>query len=145
MSIFISYAKEDIAFARELYVALDAAGLRPWMDKPPAPHHAKGLIPGENWRLRLEKEIRSAERAILLLSNTSIAKVGYVQREFRLALDVMASMPVNARFVVPLLIEDCRPPELVVGSISLADLQWTSLTELSLDVFVEMLAADLSS
>jgi hypothetical protein len=144
LSIFISYAKEDIVQAQEIYTALEAKGLAPWMDKPPSPFVAKGLIPGENWRLRLEHEIRAARRVILLLSKASVAKVGYVQREFRLALDIMNGMPPNARFAIPLMIDDCEPPILVVGSISLADLQWTILSECGLDNFVEMVEADLS-
>lgn len=144
MSIFISYAKEDAVQAGELYLALEARGLEPWMDKPPAPFRARGLIPGENWRVRLEREIRDACRVTLLLSETSVAKVGYVQREFRLALDVMNGMPPNARFAVPLLINECQPPDLVVGMISLADLQWTVLSEVGIETFIEMIEADLN-
>jgi TIR domain len=145
MSIFISYAKEDVDQARALYLALEDRGLGPWMDKPPPPHGAKGLVPGENWRARLEAEIRAARRAILLLSKTSVAKVGYVQREFRLALDVMNLMPANARFAVPLMIDDCAPPELVVDRISLSDLQWTTLNEIGMGVFIDLIEADLAA
>lgn len=145
LSIFVSYAKEDIDQARVIYSALDDKGLEPWMDKPPPPHAAKGLLPGENWRNRLEQEIRGARRVILLLSEASVAKVGYVQREFRLALDVMNGMPANARFVVPLMINECNPPDLVVGTISLGDLQWTNLSDYGLDTFVEVLQADLAA
>ncbi|TDN78559.1 TIR domain-containing protein [Stakelama pacifica] len=113
------------------------------MDKPPAPYQADGLIPGEDWRRRLSEEIRRAVRVILVLSSTSIAKVGYVQNEFRLALEAMAYMPPNTRFAIPLLIEDCTPPDLVVGSISLANLQWTNLDEIEMDVFLNMVEADL--
>lgn len=144
MSIFISYAKEDNDQAQALYLAFEARGLEPWMDKPPPPHVAKGLVPGENWRARLEAEIRGANRAILLLSKISVAKVGYVQREFRLALDVMNMMPANARFAVPLMIDDCAPPELVVDRISLSDLQWTTLSEVGMDSFIDMVEADLA-
>lgn len=144
MSIFISYAKEDYDHAHALYLALDRRDLEPWMDKPPPPHLTKGLVPGENWRARLEAEIRGAKRAILLLSKTSVAKVGYVQREFRLALDVMNVMPPNARFAVPLMIDDCAPPELVVDRISLGDLQWTTLSEVGMDSFIDMIEADLA-
>ena len=145
MSIFISYAKEDRAKAEELYLALEKRGLLPWMDKPPAPYTLTGLRPGEQWRTRLESEIRKASRVILLLSRTSVAKIGYVQREFRLALDVMNAMPPNARFAVPLMIDDCSPPELVVGSINLADLQWTALSDTSLGTFIDMLESDINA
>jgi hypothetical protein len=72
MSVFISYAREDEAEAHELYYALTAASLDPWMDKPPGVFRPLGLAPGENWRQRLETEIRLANRMILLLSPISI-------------------------------------------------------------------------
>lgn len=145
MSIFISYAKEDGPRAQDIYAALRIRGLEPWMDKPPAPYAVDGLIPGENWRQRLEQEIRRARRTILLLSNVSVAKVGYVQREFRLALDVMNGMPANARFAIPLMIDDCHPPDLVVGLISLGDLQWIKLNDYGIEAFMELLEADLAA
>lgn len=144
MSVFISYAREDVATAGELYLALTAAGLEPWMDKPPAPYRALGLAPGENWRHRLTAEIRRAARVILLLSATSIAKIGFVQNEFRLALDVMNSMPAGARFAIPLLIEQCEPPPLSVGAIALADLNWTVLSDVGIQGFVDMLETDMN-
>ena len=144
MAIFISYAKEDAEFAKSLFLALRSASLDPWMDKPPAPHQAAGLIPGEDWRARLESEIRGADRVIMILSENSIAKVGYVQRELRLALDVMGAMPAGARFALPLLIDGCEPPDLVVGSIRLSDFQWTSLEDVNLETFIQMVANDLA-
>lgn len=143
MSVFISYAREDEAAAHQLYLALTEAGLEPWMDKPPGNYRKLGLLPGENWRQRLDKEIRTARRMILLLSEISIKKVGFVQNEFRLALDVMNSMPTGARFAIPLLLDDCHPPALLVGAIALADLNWMSLPEVGVDMFVEMLKADM--
>lgn len=115
------------------------------MDKPPAPFEVRGLIPGENWRMRLDQEIRRSSRVILLLSTNSVNKVGYVQREFRLALDIMNGMPRNAHFVVPLMIDDCIPPELVVGEINLTDLQWTNLNDLGINTFLDMIEADLAA
>lgn len=145
MSVFISYAKEDADFARDLYLGLRDAELNPWMDKPPAPHHLDGLIPGEDWKARLDQEIRNAQRVIMILSENSIAKVGYVQREFRLALDVMNSLPTGDRFAVPLLIDDCKPPDLIVGQIRLSDFQWTFLQEIDVQTFIQMIAADLAN
>lgn len=145
MSVFISYAREDEEAAHALYLALHEANLNPWMDKPPGEYRPLGLLPGENWRQRLELEIPRAKRIVLLLSTVSIAKVGFVQNEFRLALQVMNSMPTGARFAVPLLIDDCRPPSLVVGSVALADLNWMVLSEIGVQMFVDMLRADIEA
>lgn len=144
VSVFISYAKEDKAFAAELYEALESRKLEPWMDKPPGVFRPRGLMPGEHWKVRLRSEIERAVRAILVLSKVSISKRGYVQREFRYALEVMDGLPVGDRFVVPLLIDDCKPPELVVGTTSLADLQWTDLKEDGFADFIELLEMDMT-
>src|SRR4051812_20720683 len=106
-NVFISYAKEDHSFAEELFLTLKAHGFEPWMDKPPAPFDLDGLQPGEDWRAVLAERIHSADRMILILSPASVAKVGYVQREFRLALEKMGEMPPGRRFAVPILKEPC--------------------------------------
>jgi TIR domain len=137
--VFISYAKEDHGFACDLYSALRQSGFTPWMDKPPPPHDLDGLQPGQRWRDELEKQIRSADLVILILSEMSIQKVGYVQREFRLTLHLMNEMPPNRRFAVPVLKEACEVPDLIVGDVRLRDLQWTPIYETGLDRFVDAL------
>ena len=87
--VFISYAREDIEFAGSLYLALRRRGFQPWMDKPPSPFDLDGLRPGENWRTAIDREIGRADRMILVLSKISVDKVGYVQVEFRRALEAM--------------------------------------------------------
>lgn len=112
------------------------------MDKPPEPHDLEGLQPGENWRQALDREIRAADRMILVLSETSVEKVGYVQREFRLALEVMNDMPPGRRFALPILKEPCEVPALVVGGISLADLQWTNVFETGIERLVDAISRE---
>lgn len=143
MSIFISYAREDKDFADELFQRTNAAGLDPWMDKPPPPFEAQGLLPGERWKERIESEIRRAARVILLCSRISIAKVGFVQNEFRWALHIMNSMPADRRFAIPLSIDDSDPPNLVVGTISISDLNWLRFSDYKMDGTVRLLKADL--
>lgn len=137
--IFISYASEDRAFAHELFLGLKARGFDPWMDKPPAPHQLEGLLPGEDWRARITAEVQAADKMILILSPISVEKVGYVQREFRLALDIMNELPPGERFAIPILKEPCDVPNLVVGSVSLGDLQWTEIYDVGLDHFLDAL------
>lgn len=120
--IFISYASDDLEYARALYVALHAVGLAPWMDKPPPPH--VGLLIGEKWEAVLRHRIANADFIVLVLSPRSVSKRGYVQVEFRMALDRMNYLPDNDVLVLPVLAEQCAIPDLTVGRISLTDLQW---------------------
>ncbi len=78
--VFISYASEDIASAEKLYDYLKSAGYDPWLDK-------KRLLPGQDWNTEIRLALRKADFIVMLLSHISIAKRGYVQREFKLALE----------------------------------------------------------
>lgn len=138
--IFISYAKEDTAYAEKLYLALFDSKLEPWMDKPPAPHQGKGLRIGDRWRAVLEHQIKRANHIILVLSPRSVSKRGFVQREFRLALDLMNELPPDGRLVYPVVAEECTVPAIVAGSVGLHDIQWQHVPEPQLGTF----AAELS-
>jgi hypothetical protein len=134
--IFISYAKEDVAYAHELFLALVAAGLNPWMDKPPTPHEEEGLQVGQRWQVVLDTKLRQADYVALLLSPRSVRKRGYVQREFRTALELMNEMPDDQVFVLPIVSESCDVPSLKVGQINLRDLQWEEVKLAEIPSFV---------
>ena len=122
--IFLCYASEDKAFVDESYIRMKDAGLNPWMDKPPAPYQDQGIPPGALWDSEIKKQIRVSAYFLAFLSRTSIEKRGYVQREYRIALDQMSEMPAGQVFLVPVRIEDCEVPDIAVGSISFRDVQW---------------------
>ncbi|MEH2562653.1 toll/interleukin-1 receptor domain-containing protein [Bradyrhizobium sp. AZCC 2289] len=139
--IFISYAKEDHAYACELYLALEVAELDPWMDKPPTPYDGRGLQIGQRWSSVLNQKIRDADYVALLLSPRSVRKRGYVQVEFRTALQLMNEMPDNEVFVLPIVSEKCEVPSLRVGQIDLQDLQWEEVKPSEIAAFADRLTA----
>ena len=76
--IFLAHAREDKSQVRKLYADRKARGLDPWLDEA-------DLMPGQIWRDEIPKAIRGAALLFLAcLSSRSVAKVGYVQNEFRL-------------------------------------------------------------
>jgi len=109
--VFISYAKEDYKFANELYDFLKENGFKPWLDK-------KELLPGQDWNHTIRKALREANYIILLLSNISVQKRGYVQREFKTALDFVDEKLEDDIYLIPLKINDCQAPE------KLSKFQW---------------------
>lgn len=125
--IFLSYAKEDKAAVEKVYIELRRHSFSPWMDSPPIPFRTEGLQPGENWDVAIRREMKRANLILAFLSSTSIAKTGYVQRELRVALELLESMPQDRIFLVPVLLDSCRPPTLKVGTVSLSDLQYYDL------------------
>lgn len=110
-NVFISYAKEDIDFAQKVYHYLENSGFEPWLDK-------KKLLVGQNWKIEIDKALRKANFIVLLLSSTSVNKRGFVQREFKTALDFYQDKLEDDVFIIPLKINDCEVPS------SLSSFQW---------------------
>ncbi len=81
LSVFISYASEDFSHARNIATVLSNAGFEPWLDKD-------RLLPGQDWKLEIEKAVSEADTIVICLSKVSINKRGYVQKEVARALDV---------------------------------------------------------
>jgi len=104
MKVFISYAREDIEIARKLYHDLKQAGISPWMDK-------EDLLPGQNWRVMISKAIQESKYFLAVLSSHSLTKKGFVQKELKMALDILDEFPAEDIFVIPIRIEDCKPED----------------------------------
>jgi hypothetical protein len=115
--VFISYAKEDYIFAEKLYDFLCTQGYKPWLDK-------KCLLPGQQWNIEIRKALREANYVILLLSDISVKKRGYVQREFKLAIEYFEEKLADDIYIVPLKIDDCEVPQ------SLGNFQWVEYNDI---------------
>lgn len=100
--VFISYAREDFDVAQKLFLDLKKNGIKTWWDHD-------SLLPGENWKLVVKKEIKKSKYFLILLSNHSLNKAGYVQKELRIAIDSLDELPPNAIFIIPVRIEECKP------------------------------------
>ena len=102
-SVFISYAREDSEYANRLYNDLKNAGLNPWLDK-------EELLPGQNWDKEIKKAVKNSKFFLPIFSSTSVAKRGYIQREFRLAIDAADEIPEGQIFIIPIRIDECKIP-----------------------------------
>lgn len=101
---FISYAHNppDREVALRLYEHLRTAGHSPWLDE-------KDLLPGEDWSSRIEEEVRACKLFLALISSHSLNRRGFVQKELRMALAVLDTIPVNERFLIPVRLDECDP------------------------------------
>ncbi len=120
--IVLAHAREDKERVRNLYRDLKSQGFEPWLDE-------EDLLPGQNWKVEIQKAIRAAGVFVACLSKHSITKKGFVQTELKLALTALGERPAGTIYFIPAKLEDCDIPDLQIpkqGS-SLEDLHWGEL------------------
>ena len=101
--VFLSYAREDRIRAEQIYDSLFAEGFRPWMD-------VRDLQPGSNWSNSIEAAIRQSDFVIILLSNNSVSKRGYVQVELRAAISLLLEKKETDIFLIPVRLDESPFP-----------------------------------
>ena len=102
--VFISYARLDEAVVVTLYDQLKQSGFTPWMD-------VKDIYPGEDWRHAIDAAIQRADFFVLCLSENSLGRRGYLQREIKSALDRLLELLVDDIFFIPVRLTNCEPPK----------------------------------
>lgn len=103
LKIFISYAKEDLTYANDCFEKMARAGFDPWLDE-------KKLLPGHNWMLEIDKAFKGSHVILMLLSERSVNKRGFVQREANDALEELRYKKKDDIYIIPLRIEPCEIP-----------------------------------
>lgn len=109
--VFISYSRSDIGVASEIYEYLSYKGFNVWMDK-------FSLVSGQEWKLEIHNNIKSSDFFIACLSENSVSKRGYIQKELKEAISVLDEMPEGEIYIIPVRIDDCELPS------SLTDRHW---------------------
>ena len=104
IQIFLCYASEDKPKVIEVYHFLKQQGFMPWLDK-------EDLLPGQRWDQEIPKALKASDFILIFFSQNSVSKRGYVQREFKLALDVLEEIPEGQIFVIPVRLDACAIPE----------------------------------
>jgi CheY-like chemotaxis protein len=116
LNVFLCHAKEDKQSIIQLYEKLKEHGVNPWMDE-------KDILPGQDWKLEIRQAIRNCHTVLVCLTEHSVSKRGYVQKEIKFALDTSEREPEGAIFVVPVRFEECSVPS------RLQYAQWLDLFE----------------
>jgi len=114
--IFLCYARRDRERVEALYQELSDAGFKPWMD-------TKNILPGEKWKVTIERAIRQSDFFLSCLSANSVNRRGFIQKEIRQALDIWQEMLDSDIYLIPVRIEKCKIPD------SLLDFQCVDLFE----------------
>jgi hypothetical protein len=104
--IFLSYASPDYDRVHEYYVALLNDGLDPWLDK-------EKLVAGQSWDFEIKRALSRAVIIVVFLSNNSVTRRGYVQREIKIALDQADAKLHDDIYLIPVLLDEVIiPPQL---------------------------------
>lgn len=107
LHVFLCHASEDKEDVRDIYSKLsNESWIEPWLDE-------MKILPGQEWDLEIEKAVEAADVVIIFLSILSIKKEGYVQREVKFVLDIALEKPEGTIFIIPLRLNDCKPPRRV--------------------------------
>jgi CheY-like chemotaxis protein len=118
--VFISYSRMDEVYAQRLFNYLKVLGIDVWLDK-------ECLLPGQDWEREIKEAIGSSDFVALILSNKSIRRRGYFQKEVRLTLDVLKTIPFGHIFLLPIRIDQCEVPS-EIAAVNYVDLfpNWQS-------------------
>ena len=102
---------EDAEFVSDLAARLLQDGVLTWFGE-------NDLLPGDDWKRKIDEGIEKSDFVLLFLSSVSVTKTGYFQRELNYALEQQQLRPEGARFIIPIIIDGCQPP------VSLRDIHW---------------------
>jgi hypothetical protein len=107
--IFISYANPDQARVIPYFEALETKGFNVWLD-------CRKLKPGQNWDFEVKRAFDKSGLVIAFISEASVGRRGYVQRELKLALDKLNEKLIDDIYIIPIMLDEDVPiPEQLKG------------------------------
>lgn len=101
---FLCHSSADKNVVRQLYSRLKDDGCAPWLDE-------EDLIAGQDWEYEIKRAVRGSHVVIACLSQDSVTKTGFVQKEIRYALSVADEQPEGTIYIIPLRLEACAVPD----------------------------------
>ncbi|MGE5270422.1 MAG: toll/interleukin-1 receptor domain-containing protein, partial [Thiohalocapsa sp.] len=82
--------------------ALESYGFDVWVDY-------KRLKPGQDWNFEIRRELNKAAIIVVFISNNSVDRRGYAQREIKLALDKAEEKLAGDIYIIPVLLDGDTP------------------------------------
>lgn len=120
--VFLAHATEDKEAVRSLHKRLADAGVHPWLDE-------EELLPGQDWQAEIGNALARADFVIACISQNSISKNGFVQKELRTALTMQGSKPPGTIYLIPVILDKSEPPDLRIPELglNLRNIQWLDI------------------
>jgi hypothetical protein len=101
-TIFLSYASPDRHRVSPYADALESSGFTVWIDY-------KRLKAGQQWDFEIRRELEKAAIVIVFISNNSVDRRGYVQREIKIAVDKAQEKLTGDIYLIPVLLDEHTP------------------------------------
>jgi TPR repeat protein len=103
VNLFLSYSRADARIAKRLHSKLTALDYQIWFDE-------RSLTGGDSWKAEIRKGIRASDRVILLFSSKNADRRGFFHAEVKLVLEVLDTVPIEGRYVLPCRLDECSIP-----------------------------------
>ncbi|MEF9605479.1 toll/interleukin-1 receptor domain-containing protein, partial [Paracoccus sp. PXZ] len=104
--IFLSYVSQDRDRVNPYYELLESKGFDVWIDH-------KRILPGQNWNYEIRTALDRADQIIIFISENSVDKRGYAQREISIALEKLEEKLLSDIYIIPILLDDVDPPNIL--------------------------------
>ena len=104
LRVFLCHSSDDKPVVRRLYSRLVSDEIAAWLDE-------ERILPGQDWKKAISKALQASDVIIVCLSQSSVTKSGYLQKEIMSALELAEEQPEDTIFIIPLKLEECWVPE----------------------------------
>lgn len=101
--VFVSYSREDQTTVQEIIRQLNDEGILTWFDE-------NEILPGDHWEAKIETAIEKSEYVLVFFSSRTLVRTGYKNKEIHYILDQAKYRPLESRYIIPILLDDCTPP-----------------------------------
>lgn len=126
LRVFLCHSSADKPLVRDLYKLLaKESWIDPWLDEVK-------IKPGQDWELEIENAINKTDVVIVILSQNSVSRDGFVQKEMKIVLDKSDEKPEGIIYIIPVRIEKCDVPK------RLAKLHWLEMSADNADWYTRL-------
>ncbi|HST60285.1 MAG TPA: TIR domain-containing protein [Longimicrobium sp.] len=96
--VFLSYASPDRDRVLRVHHFLLENGVGVWMD-------IERILPGQHWESEIRRALDAAVAVIVFISQNSVDRTGYVQRELRMVVDKLHERPDHRIYAIPVTLD----------------------------------------
>jgi len=114
-SIYLSYASSDAVFVEPVIRELQSGGFTLAVNRHTAPA-------GQPLEMTVREALKNAARFIVCFSSRNGLPTAYDAADLRLGMELMAAVPANEPWLIPVKLTPCDLPQLPIGTRMLRDL-----------------------